>query len=86
MKQGLVILMALTCSLRDELRILSKRLDFAGNLWRFAICTNCFEKYTYCFANVEHDSRNIPKRLRKTVIWDAWDGLLKHTRKGQFNG
>jgi hypothetical protein len=49
--------------LRDELRILSKRLSFAGNPWCFAICTNCFEKCTYCFANVEDVSRNAPKRL-----------------------
>ena len=49
--------------LRDELRILSKRLAFAGNP-----CPNCFEKCSYCFANVEDDSKNVPKLLRKTVI------------------
>ena len=66
--------MALTCSLsqifalRDELRILSKRLAVAGNPCCFAICKNCFEKCIYRFANVEDDSGNVPKRLRKTVI------------------
>ena len=49
--------------LKDELRILSKRLAFAGNP-----CPNCFEKCSYCFANVEDDSKNVPKWLRKTVI------------------
>lgn len=29
---------------------------FAGNPCYFAICTNCFEKCTYRFANVENDS------------------------------
>ena len=53
---------------RDELRIFSKRLAFAGNPWCFAICTNCFQECIYCFANVEDDSRNVPKRLRETVI------------------
>ena len=54
--------------LRDELRILSKRLAFAGNPWCFAIWTHCFEKCTYCFANFISDLRNVPKRLRKTVM------------------
>jgi hypothetical protein len=53
--------------LRDELTILSKRLAFAINPWCFAICMNCFEKYISGFANVEDDSRNVPKRLRKTL-------------------
>ncbi len=53
--------------LRDELSILSKRLALAGNPWCFTICKSCFEKCTYCFANVKDDSRNVPKRLRKTV-------------------
>ena len=28
---------------------------------------NCFEKCIYCFTNVEDDSKNVPKRLRKNV-------------------
>jgi len=73
MTQGLVILMALTCFLtdslflRDELRILSKRLAFAGNPWCFAICKKDFEKCNYCSENVVDDSRNVPKRLRKKL-------------------
>ncbi len=54
--------------LRDELKILSKLQAFAGNLLCGAVCTNCFEKCTYFFANIKDDSRNTPKRLRKTVM------------------
>jgi len=46
--------------LRDELRILSKRLAFPGVL---LFVRNCFEKCTYCFTNVEDDLRNVQKRL-----------------------
>ena len=31
-----------------------------------AVCVNRFEKCTYCFESVKNDSRNVPKRLRKT--------------------
>ncbi len=54
--------------LREELKILSKLQAFAGNLLCGAVCTNCFEKFTYFFANIKDDSRNTPKRLRKTVM------------------
>ncbi len=47
--------------------MLSKLQAFAGNPLCGAVCTNCFEKCTY-FANIKDDSRNAPKRLRKTVI------------------
>lgn len=57
--------------LRDELRILNKLHDFAGNPWCCAVCTNCSEKCTYYFANFKNDSKNVPKRLRKTVI-EIW--------------
>ncbi len=52
--------------LRDELKIFCKLQAFAGNPL-CAVCTNCFEKCTYFFANIKDDSRNAPKRLRKTV-------------------
>ncbi len=75
MTQGLFILMSLICSLtytvylllRDELKILSKLQAFARNPLCGAVCTNCFEKCTYYFANIKDDLRNAPKRLRKTV-------------------
>ncbi len=47
--------------LGDELKILSKLQAFAGNLLCGAVCTNCFEKCTYLFANIKDDSRNAPK-------------------------
>ncbi len=54
-----------TLFLRDELNILSKWHAFAGNPLSGAVCTNCFEKCTYVFANI-----NAPKRPRKTVNAD----------------
>lgn len=67
MTQGLVILTALTCSLRDEPRTLSKRLAFAGNPCCLAICMCCFEKCTYCLANFK--SEKFTKATeKKTVI------------------
>lgn len=51
--------------LRDEIRILRKRLTFTSDQWCVAFCMNCFEKFAYCFTNVENDSRNAPKWLRK---------------------
>ncbi len=73
MTQGLFILMALICSLtyillRDELKILSKLHAFAGNPLSGAVCTNCFEKCTYFFANIKDELRNTPNLLRKTVV------------------
>ncbi len=59
-------------TLRDELKIMSKLQVFAGNLLCGAVCTNCFEKCTDFFANIKDDSRNAPKRLRKTVILFGW--------------
>ncbi len=38
--------------LRDELKILSKLQAFAQNTLCGAVCTNCFEKCTYFFANI----------------------------------
>ncbi len=38
--------------LRDELKILSKLQAFAGNILCGAVCTNCFKKCTYFFANI----------------------------------
>ncbi len=55
-------------TLRDELKMLSTLQVFAGDLLCGAVCTSCFEKYTDFFANIKDDSRNAPKRLRKTVI------------------
>ncbi len=55
-------------TLWDELKMLSTLQVFAGDLLCGAVCTNCFEKYTDFFANIKDDSRNAPKRLRKTVI------------------
>lgn len=60
--------------LRDELRILSKRLAFTGNL-------SCFKKCTYCLANGENDLRNAPKCLRKTVIHMSYARLMPIMRK-----
>ncbi len=54
--------------LRDELKILNKLQAFAGNPLCGAVCTNSFEKCTYFFANIKNDSRNAPKRRRKTVM------------------
>ncbi len=55
--------------LRDELKILSKLQAFAGNPLCGAVCTNCFEKCTYFFANIKDDSRNAPKRLKKKLYY-----------------
>lgn len=40
-----------------------------------------FEKSTYCFANVENDSRNAPNWLRKTVTipLQSWSLYIQHT-------
>ncbi len=38
--------------LRDELKILNKLQAFAGNPLCGTVCTNCFEKCTYFFANI----------------------------------
>ena len=40
---------------------------FAGNTLCGAVCMNCFEKCIYCFTNVNDDSRNVAKQLRKIV-------------------
>ncbi len=37
--------------LRDELKILSKLQAFTGNTLCGVVCTNCFEKCAYYFAN-----------------------------------
>ncbi len=52
---------------------MSKLQAFAGNQLCGAVCTNCFEKCTYWFADVKDDLRNVPKRLIKTV-----NGASKH--------
>lgn len=65
----------------DRLRILNKLWAFAGKPLCCAVCTTCFEKCTYCFANVEDDLRNAPKRLRKTVMSFICWGLLGADRK-----
>ncbi len=61
--------------LRNELSILSKWHAFAGYQLGFAVCTNCFEKCINCWANVNSDVRNAPKRLRKTVTWENLPNL-----------
>ncbi len=43
----------------------TKSQAFAGNLLCGAVCTNCFEKCTYFFANIKDDSRNAPKFTKK---------------------
>ncbi len=55
--------------LRDELKILSKLQAFAGNTLCSAVCTNCFEKCTFFFANIKDDSRNAPKLLLPLFYW-----------------
>ena len=41
----------------DELRISRKLQALAGNTLHGVVYTNCFEKRTYCLANVKDDSR-----------------------------
>ncbi len=38
--------------LRGELKIFKELQAFVGNPLCGAVCTNCFEKYTYFFANI----------------------------------
>ena len=46
-------------------------VTFKGNPLCDAICTNCFEKCTWCSENVEDDSRNEPKQRWKSVTWTS---------------
>ncbi len=55
--------------LRDELTILSKLQAFTGNPLCGAVCTNCFEKCAYFFANITiRMIQEMHQRLRKTVF------------------
>ncbi len=64
----------------------SKLQAFAGNPLFGAVCTNCFEKCTYFFANIteKDDSRNAPKRLRKTVF--RFETMDPERREGRCQG
>jgi len=60
--------MELVCSytyllLRNELNIMSKLQAFAGNPLCGAVCTDCFKKCTFWFANIKDDLRNVSKQL-----------------------